>query len=132
MELTRWKLIAGGAALVGAAAGGIAAANADDGFGLSDRGVISLSDDDIGNTDVVFDDGSPESVDSPNESADESADSPFDSPDDPDFVDSSPESADSPNESAEDSPAPASASTGSDSSDSPDSPDSPESADSGD
>jgi len=146
MELTRWKLIAGGAALVGVAAGGIAA-TADDGIDLNDRrGVIELTDntDNTGGANVVADDGSPESADSPNESVEESADSPFDSPDDAGFVDPSAESADSPNESvaesadspnltAEDSPAPAPAPVADDSpADSENSDDSPDSADSDD
>lgn len=105
MQLTRWKLIAGGAALVGVTAGGVAAAS-DDGFDLNDRrGAIELNDDrgTGANPDPIVDDSSPESADSPNESVDESTDSPFDSPDDAEFVDSSPESADSPNESVEES-----------------------------
>ena len=136
MQLTRWKLIAGGAALIGATAGGIAAAN-DDGFDLNDRrGSIELNDQGgTGpNLDLRFDDSpesadSPnesveESADSPNESVEESADSPSDSPDDAGFVDQSPESADSPNESAGDSPVSAPAPAN----DSPGSPDSPDSA----
>ena len=93
-------------------------------------------------------DDSPESADSPNESAEDSADSPFDSPDDSGYIDPSPESADSPNESADDSPvsapAPAPAVVQQQApqqqapapaprivqADSPDSPDSPDSADS--
>jgi hypothetical protein len=134
MELNRWKLIAGGAALVGVAVGGAAAADTDDGFDLNDRQVIELTED-TGSTDagieIVPVDLSPESPDSPNESAEESPDSPFDSPDDDGFVDPSPESPDSPNESPEDSPAPAPAADDSPGSpDSPDSPDSPNSADS--
>jgi hypothetical protein len=137
MQLTRWKLIAGGAALVGVTAGGIAAAS-DDGFDLNDRsGAIELNDDrgTGANLDLIVGDGSPESVDSPNESVEESADSPFDSPDDAGLVDPSPESADSPNESAEDSPpaAPAPANDSpADSENSADSADSPASTDSGD
>jgi len=144
MELTRWKLVAGGAALVGITTGGLAAANADDGFDLNDRGgVIELIDetqgaDDTDGSNLVLADDSPESPDSPNESAEESPDSPFDSPDDEGFVgavtvvddspDESPEdspatvvddSPDSPDESPEDSPATAPAAD-----DSPDSPDS--------
>jgi hypothetical protein len=108
MELNRWKLIAGGAALVGVAVGGVAAAaDTDDGFDLNDRHVIELTED-TRSTDAGFDnvpvDLSPESPASLNESAEESPDSPFDSPDDEGFVDPSPESADSPNESAEESP----------------------------
>jgi hypothetical protein len=134
MELNRWKLIAGGAALVGVAVGGAAAsANSDDGFDLNDRKVIELTAErstaDTG-FDIVPLDLSPESPDSPNESAEESPDSPFDSPDDEGFVDPSPESPDSPNESPEDSPAPAPAPAADDSPGSPDSPDSPNSADS--
>ena len=147
MELTRWKLVAGGAALVGITTGGLAAANADDGFDLNDRGgVIELIDetegaDDIVGSNLVGADDSPESPGSPNESVEESPDSPFDSPDDEGFVgavtvvddlpDQSPEDSpatvvdDSPNESPEDSPATAPAAD-----DSPDSPDSPDSLDS--
>jgi hypothetical protein len=104
MELNRWILIAGGAALVGMAAGGISAATADDGIELNDRrGEIVLDAGDTSGADFTALDDSPESADSPNESVEESADSPFDSPDDPGFVDPSPESADSPNESVEES-----------------------------
>jgi hypothetical protein len=104
MELNRWKLIAGGAALVGIAAGGINAATADDGLELNDRqGQIVLVDTTTTAPDTTLLDDSPESADSPNESVEESADSPFDSPDDPGWVDPSPESADSPNESVEES-----------------------------
>lgn len=112
MELNRWKLVAGGAALVGASIGAVAVADSDgdNPFGLNERAAIALADEargaGIGPSDVV-DDGSPESADSPNESFVDSADSPFDSPDDPGWVDPSPESADSPNESAQDSPIPA-------------------------
>ena len=104
MELNRWKLIAGGAALVGMAAGGIGAANADDGIELNDRrGEIVLDAGDNNGAEFTAFDDSPESADSPNESVEESADSPSDSPDDPGFVDPLPESADSPNESVEES-----------------------------
>ncbi len=110
MEINRWKLIAGGAALVGVVAGGVALA--DDGPpNLNDRRPgVTLSESALLNAappSAATDDGSPESADSPNESVEESTDSPFDSPGDPDWVDASPESADSPNESAEDSPPPA-------------------------
>jgi hypothetical protein len=128
MELTRWKLIAGGAAIVGATVGGLAAAGADDGIELNDRPeATQLTDTTIPTDDFLLFDDSPESPDSPNESVEESADSPFDSPDDEGFVDPSPESADSPNESAQDSPAPAPAPPAADS---PGSPESPDSADS--
>ena len=101
MERNRWKLIAGGAALLGVTAGAITAAADDGGFGLNDRrAAIDLAADDSGNALAAqTDDGSPESADSPNESVEESTDSPFDSPGDPGWVDPSPESADSPNES---------------------------------
>jgi hypothetical protein len=103
MNLDRWKLIAGGAALVGVTAGGIVGAGAgDDGPELKDRrAAIEVVDDrnDAGQPG----DGSPESVDSPNASVQESAESPFDSPGDPGWADPSPESADSPNESPGDS-----------------------------
>jgi len=127
MELTpRWKLVAGGAALLGSTVGVVAGATGGT-FGLNDqRPVIELAD--SASFDDVADDGSPESADSPNESVEESADSPFDSPDDPDYVDASPESADSPNDSAQDSPAPAPAPAD----DSPASPVSADSPDSGD
>lgn len=118
MEPNRWKLIAGGAALVVATG-----ACADDGFDVNDLGgdVTETT-----NAGADFD-GSPESADSPNESIQESPDSPNDSPDDAGYVDPSPESADSPNESIEDSPdpapAPAPPPTADDSPASPDSPD---------
>lgn len=135
MELNRWKLIAGGAALVGVAVGGVAAADTDDGFELNDQQVIELTEEpdvsDTGFDRIVVTDDSPESPDSPNESPEDSPDSPFDSPDDEAFNDGSPESPDSPNESPEDSPAVAPAADDSPASpDSPDSPDSPNSADS--
>lgn len=132
MESNRWKLIAGGAALIGVTVGGVAAANSDDGFELNDQRGIELTDTRV--SDTGFDPigvESPESPDSPNESPAESPDSPFDSPDDEGFNEASPESPDSPDESPDDSPAPA---TGGDDSpaspNSPDSPDSPNSADS--
>ena len=134
MEPNRWKLIAGGAALIGVTVGGVAAADSDDGIELNDRRVIELTEDNgVADTDfgqVVVADASPESPDSPNESPEDSPDSPFDSPDDELFVDPSPESPDSPNESPDDSPAPAPAPAADDSPGSPDSPDSPNSADS--
>jgi hypothetical protein len=97
MELARWKVIAGGACLLGVVAGGIAAAD-DAGIDLNDRRApVALSD--AASSDSAPNrpaDASPESADSPNESVAESADSPFDSPDDPRLPDFSPESADSP------------------------------------
>jgi hypothetical protein len=108
MELNRWKLIAGGAALVGVSIGGAAAAaDSDEGFDLNDRQAIELTAE-TNRAATGFDippvDLSPESPDSPNESPEESPDSPFDSPDDEGWVDPSPESPDSPNESPEESP----------------------------
>ena len=97
MELNRWKLIAGGAALVGMAAGGIGAANADDGIELNDRrGEIVLDAGDNNGAEFTAFDDSPESADSPNESVEESADSPSDSLDDPEFVAPAPAPALSP------------------------------------
>jgi hypothetical protein len=102
MDPRQWKLIAGGAALAGIAAGGIAGASSGP-LGLNDsRPVIALSEPVAAEDDAFIQalvDASPESADSPNESVGESADSPFDSPDDAAWVDASPESADSPNES---------------------------------
>ena len=126
MELSRWKVIAGGAALAGIAAGGVIGANADDGIDLNDRRpAISLADD-AADSPAVADDGSPESADSPNESVDESADSPFDSPDDPAAVYLSGLSTDSPAPAPRPAPAPAPVQ----SADSPASAPSPASADS--
>lgn len=110
MEFTRWKVLAGGVALAGIAAGGTAAVAADDGIDLNDRRpALSLTAADT-SPERSGDDGaaptvdaSPESADSPNESVEDSADSPFDSPDDAGYVDPSPESADSPNDSIDDS-----------------------------
>ncbi len=97
MELNRWKLIAGGAALAGMAAGGIGAATADDGIELNDRrGEIVLDAGDTNGADFATLDESPESADSPNESVDESADSPSDSNDDAEFVTPAPAPAPSP------------------------------------
>lgn len=119
---TRWKLIGGGAALAGLTVGGVAGASGL-AFGLNDQrppielseraalrstqqvSATTLSTNFFAADDAGFEDLSPESADSPNESVEDSADSPFDSPDDAGFVDLSPESVDSPNESAEDSPA---------------------------
>jgi hypothetical protein len=148
MELNRWKLIAGGAALAGVAIGGAAAsADTEGGFDLNDRQAIELTAETT-SVEAEFDlpavDLSPESPDSPNESAEESPDSPFDSPNDEGWEDPSPESPDSPNGSPQDSPEPAPAPAADDSPvspddspespddspESPDSPDSPNSADS--
>ena len=95
----KWKVITIGAAITGIGFTGVAVA--DSSSPIADGSQIQQI------TVDAFEDLSPESADSPNESVAESADSPFDSPDDPGFVDPSPESADSPNESANDSPAPA-------------------------
>ena len=88
MELNRWKLMAGGAALIGVAAGGVTAATADDGIDLNDRRgeIVLIQADTATGADFTALDDSPESADSPNESVEESADSPFDSPDDAEFV----------------------------------------------
>jgi len=98
MEISRkWKVITVGAALTGVGLTGVALA--DTSTPISDGGQvqpISVN---------AFEDTSPESADSPNQSIAESADSAFDSADDPGYVDVSPESADSPNQSANDSPA---------------------------
>ncbi|MGI8652085.1 MAG: hypothetical protein ACR2I7_04735 [Geodermatophilaceae bacterium] len=94
-EISRkWKVISVGAALTGVAL-------ADTSTPMDDAAAIAPI------SVNAFEDTSPESAHSPNQSIAESADSPFDSPDDPGYVDPSPESADSPNQSANDSPPPA-------------------------
>jgi hypothetical protein len=104
MELTRWKLIAGGAALAGVVAGGVAAADTN-GLALNDRrdplvlgqtpssAVKAQTTPTVPTpTTAVTVDVSPETADSPTESV-------------ADSVDPSPETADSPLDSAQDSPA---------------------------
>ncbi|NLV55762.1 MAG: hypothetical protein GXY13_09150, partial [Acidimicrobiales bacterium] len=85
---TRWKLIAGGAAIIGVVTGGVTAATTD-GFPLNDRrdAIELTAAEDVGEQDTTTTtvDPSPESADSPNESVEDSWDSPFDSPDDPDY-----------------------------------------------
>jgi hypothetical protein len=94
MELTQWKMIAGGAAIVGASVGALAASGSDEPIELNDPlAVVQLSDTTIPDYDLPVVADSPESPDSPNESAQDSpAPAPVqpagDSPDSPDSPDS--------------------------------------------